>query len=56
MVSTAKVNRGDSSSFPGTAEFTSAYQFFDIVNFQLRSNDGRDRRCNFAVFVVWSAS
>ena len=27
-----------------------------IENFLLKTNDGTDRRNNFAVFVVWSAS
>ena len=27
----------------------------DIVNFLLRTNEGRDRRPNFVIFVVWSA-
>ena len=27
----------------------------DLVNFLLKSNDGRDRRSSFAIFVVWSA-
>ena len=26
----------------------------DVVNFFVKTNDGRDRRLNFAVFVVWS--
>ena len=56
MVSTVNVNCGKSSSFPGRAECTLSYQFSDIVNFLLNNNDGRDRRCNFAVFVIWSAS
>ena len=29
---------------------------FNIVNFLLKINDGRDRRPNFTVLVVWSAS
>ena len=56
MVSTAKVNCGKSSSFPERAECTLSCQFSDIVNFLLNINGGRDRRCNFAVFVIWSAS
>ena len=28
----------------------------DIGNFLLKTNEGRDRRPNFAIFVVWSAS
>ena len=27
----------------------------DLVNFLLKSNDGRDRRSSFSIFVVWSA-
>ena len=56
MISTAKVNCGESSLFPGRAEYTLSYQFSDIVNFLLNDNDIRDRGCNFAVFVIWSAS
>ena len=26
----------------------------DVVNFFVKTNDGRDKRLNFAIFVVWS--
>ena len=27
----------------------------DILNLLLKTNKSRDRRCNFGIFVVWSA-
>ena len=55
MVSTAGCNRKGPSSFPRRAECTQAYRFL-YCELQLKTNDGRDRRTNFAVLVVWSDS
>ena len=41
--------------FPG-GQNTHTLINFDIMNFLLKTNDVRDRRPNFAIFLVWGAS
>ena len=44
-----------SDRFPG-GQNTHILINFDIMKFLLKTNDGRDRGPNFAIFLVWGAS
>ena len=55
MISAAKCNRKGQTSFSGRAALIQAYHFW-YCELMLKTNEGRDRKSNFAVLVVRSAS
>ena len=54
MVRKPKFQYSGPRCFPGGQNMDLLFNS-DIVNLLLKTNRGRDRRPNFAVFVVWSA-
>ena len=55
MVTALEYNIGGHSSISGKQNIHKLINF-DILNSLLKANDGRDRRPNFAIFVIWSIS